>query len=45
MTNLHLHKSFEHLFETLHQTDPMAWIVLVLAVGSMAAILASFFSR
>jgi hypothetical protein len=45
MTTLHLPKSFEHFFETLHHTDPMAWVVLVLAIGSMVAILATFFSQ
>jgi hypothetical protein len=45
MTNLHLPKSFEHFFETFRHTDPMAWIVFVMAVASMAAILTTFFSR
>ena len=45
MTNLHLPKSFEHFSESLHHTDPKAWIVLVLAIGSMAAIFSAVFSH
>jgi hypothetical protein len=45
MTNLHLPNSLEHFSEYFHHTDPKAWIVLVLAIGSMVAIFAAFFSH
>jgi hypothetical protein len=45
MTNLHLLNSFEKFSEAFHHTDPKAWIVLVMAIGSMMAIFAAFFSH
>jgi hypothetical protein len=45
MTNLHLPQSFQNFAESYHHTDPKAWIVLVLAIGSMLAIFTAFFSH
>ena len=45
MTNLHLLKLLEHYSESFHHTDPNAWIVLVSAIGYMAAILTALLSH
>jgi hypothetical protein len=45
MTNLHLPNTLEQFYESFQHTDPKAWIVLVLAIGSMVAIFAAFFSH
>jgi hypothetical protein len=45
MSHLHLPRNFEHFSEMLHHTDPNAWIVLALAICSLAAIFAALFFR
>lgn len=43
MSNLHLPRMGEHFLEMFHHTDPNAWIVLALAISSLAAIFAVLF--
>lgn len=43
MSNLHLPGKSEHFTGLFQHTDPNAWIVLVLAIGSLAAIFAVLF--
>jgi hypothetical protein len=38
MSNLHLPRMSAHFSEMFHHSDPNAWIVLVLAICSLAAI-------
>jgi hypothetical protein len=45
MSNLHFPRKLEHFTGNFDHTDPNAWIVLVLAIGSLAAILAVLFSH
>lgn len=45
MLTLHLPKNLEQISNSFKHTDPAAWIVLAVAIGSMAVILAATYFR
>lgn len=45
MHTLHLPRSLEHVSTSIKNSDPVAWIVLVLAIGSLAVLLAATYFR
>ena len=45
MLNLHLPRNFEQVSTSIKNTDPVAWIVLVLAMASLAVLLAATYFR
>jgi hypothetical protein len=45
MLTLHFPRNLEQISKTVKNTDPAAWIVLVLAISSLIVLLAATFSR
>lgn len=45
MSTLHLPKRFEHFGGSIKKTDPAAWVVLALAIGSLAVLYAVIYFR
>jgi len=45
MSTLHFPKSFEHFGGSIKKTDPAAWVVLALAIASLAVLYAVIYFR
>ncbi|WPC67330.1 hypothetical protein [Rhodoferax ferrireducens] len=45
MSTLHFPKSFEHFSGSIKKTDPAAWVVLALAIASLAVLYAVIYFR
>lgn len=45
MLTLHLPRNFERVSKSIRNTDPAAWVVLVLAISSLTVLLAATFFR
>jgi len=45
MSTLHFPKRFEHFGDSIKKTDPAAWVVLALAIGSLAVLYAVIYFR
>jgi hypothetical protein len=45
MLTLHFPRNLEQFNKTIKNTDPAAWVVLVLAISSLIVLLAATFAR